>query len=144
MRWVGEAEMQACQKPHPQHGDPPWEQSHKYRTPPWGVSGLCPTSSIPTVGTCTGEMNPQMSGVLKRNGAYTQGNHSTIRNGDSTLTGLVCRLIHPGPSRKVRVWKALISHMKEIHLLILKHLPEGPVFWASPGMEALGSLPLPR
>lgn len=76
-----------------------WEESHKYRTSPWGARDLCPTSGTPILRICMRNESLKHL-VLKTNRGYVQENHRAIGNGDSAFKVFSHRLTHPGPRQK--------------------------------------------
>lgn len=64
--------------------------SHEYRTPPWGMRGLCPTSGTPSLGTYTRRKSPQTSDFENQRDLCT-GKPRIVGNKDFTLEEFECK-----------------------------------------------------
>lgn len=125
LRWTGKANMQSCQNPHPRCRDP-WSggisQSGSFFL---RNKGFMPTTRHPNPWDLSQEDESPKHPLLKNNGAYIQEAQTTVGKWYTSLKGLTCRLTCLGAQHKAVVWKVPSLFVKEIHLLILKCLPEG-------------------
>lgn len=99
-------------------------KSYKHRVSFWRARCSCSISSTPTLGTCTIRGAPKRYGFENKKDIFkrpigVQGTEISLLK-DSHIESLTLE-----PSIKTAVWKAHRPYVKEIHLLILKHLLEG-------------------
>ena len=118
MRWVKEAETWSHQRPHPQCEDSQSKRSHRHRTFSWGAR-ICALYQAPEpLGLALMRWPPKHLALKDHQGWCQRG----VRNGDSTLKGLACRLTYLAIQHKSQVWKVSRPYMNGIHFLTLKHL----------------------
>ena len=134
-----DSQTSSHQKSHSQHRCNR-EQSRGSRTTPWEMGGLCPTLDTPVLRTCPGKIRPpQNIWVWKPVGLISRG--PRVLQGSELLLFWGACLWSPwswDPAQKQQLEKCQDS-VKEIHLLILKYLPEGQGQVGTLGMEVLAS-----
>ena len=153
-RWIGEAETLSCQKSHSQHDNPQWggiSQIQSFSLRSMGGAVCATHIRHPNSWNLHQRDEPPKHLALKTNGAYIQETQRAVGNWNSAFKGITCRLTHLGPSVKAVVSKAPRPHVKDLNVLILKHLPKGvePVglslrqrCWWAPFMNSPPILPV--